>query len=218
MFNKSKKLFLFILELNNKINKESENIYRTLLKKYLQETSHSFGFKPYSELSDYIVKQIEKIHNNCDYSYYLYDSCKKKSVKQLFKKLQQDNDLTKEYLILILNVLKKLSILDLEMGKHYAMLLEENIDCSKTQKFNCVFTFKLIKYIIDYMEQQIYSNLHNLNSEEYKNYGGLFYWFCFENDFGKKQLILQMNFKKQKIKNNIDFIKWLIKFELFSIN
>jgi len=66
MRKQSKELFLFLLLLNRKLNEVSNDIYDNLLKDLLQEQSHSFGFKPLSDISDYLEEEIYKLYKEND--------------------------------------------------------------------------------------------------------------------------------------------------------
>lgn len=70
-----KKIFCMLLEMERTLTNKSKEIYETQLAPYLQETSHSFGFKPFTDISEYILKQISKMYElNEDIIYdYLFE-------------------------------------------------------------------------------------------------------------------------------------------------
>jgi hypothetical protein len=213
---KNKELLKFILEIYFKLEKESSFIYKTILEPLLQETSHSFGFKPYSDLNNYIIEEIERIHKNEDFSYYLFNQVsRKKSYKIIYKEIKNNekNEDKTEYLNLILNILKQLYIISEKTSYLFAHTLSENED-NVSQKFGLSNTDKIIEFIENKLEQEIFLSIHGgkegIEEQSYIDYRGFFFWFCFENKFGKKRLGIEVNDKKIIIKNNKDFIKLLL--------
>jgi hypothetical protein len=126
--------------------------------------------------------------------------------------MKNKNENENEYLNLILNILKKLYDISEKTSYLFAHTLSEN-ENNVSQKFGFSNTDKIIEFIENKLEQEIYLEIHGgqegIEHPDYKDYRGLFFWFCFENDFGKKKHGVEVNKQKKIIKNNKDFIDLL---------
>lgn len=182
--NKSNQLYYFLLELNLKLNKDSEIIYKKI-QPLLQEDSHSFGFKLFSQLSEEIIDNISKIHQNKDLEYLYYESYQSLSINELFLKTKQDKDLTKKYLKLIIDIIKIIYEKDLNLGKLFSLFLTDLQNDPAKHSF--IYTDNLIKYIEHNLDLKIFNDFNQIETEE-DSYLGIFYWFFAENNFGDKKL------------------------------
>lgn len=214
MENKTKELTILLIRLNKLLNKESTNIYN-ILSTFLQEESHSFGFKPFADLSDKIICGIDEINNNLNYEYLSYECYDKdiyKKEKNILNEIYNKNiDNTEELLSLIFNLLEELIFLDTKIGKTFSLFLTENLDCSEKTLFSFSYIDKVIFYIITYLDRNIYYKL-NFIDKNYDDVDGLFYWFIIENKLGKKELKVTTANKELEnypIKNYNDFFKFI---------
>ncbi len=219
MKNRSKDLYVLLIKLNILLNRESENVYN-LLSKYLQEQSHSFGFKPFSDLSEELVLGVDLINNNenfqntmYEYQNLQYSEDEKYILNQIYNK---KIDKTEELLTLILNLNKKLYDLDKSLGKDFSLFLTENLDCSEKTLFSFSYTNKIIEFLENELDINVYSDINYVDSyENKKDVMGWFYWFCCENNFGTKELqVISSNEKINNYKiNNYETFFELIKEE-----
>lgn len=182
--NKSEKLYYFLLELNLKLNQDSEKIYKKI-QPLLQEDSHSFGFKLFSQLSEEIINNINKIHENEELEHLYYENYQSLSIQELFFKTKQNKNLTKEYLSLIINIIRTLYKKDLELGKLFSLFLTDLQQDPAKHSF--IYTDNLIKYIEYNLDLKIFNDFNQIEKEE-DSYLGIFYWFFSENNFGDKKL------------------------------
>jgi len=70
---KSLELYDFIKNLIFYNNQKSKETYKKI-EPLLQEPSHSFGFKIFSDISGNLTDGIDKILNNEDFSYFVYEN------------------------------------------------------------------------------------------------------------------------------------------------
>jgi hypothetical protein len=200
--NKSNSLYYFLLELNLKLNKDSELIY-SKLQPLLQEDSHSFGFKLFSQLSEEIINGINDIHQNKDLEYLYYESYQSISVNDLFLKTKQNKNLTKKYLELIIKISKILYSKDLELGKIFSLFLTDLQ--SDPAKHSFLYTDNIIKYIEYNLDLKIFKDFNKIEKEE-DSYLGIFYWFFAENNFGEKKLKIH-NLKIESTEIFLNYLK-----------
>jgi hypothetical protein len=223
---KNKQIFIFLIDMFFEIYKENKNIYKKVLEPMLEEKSHSFGFKPLSNLEYFFSKKIDDLFDfelegkGLFYDYY-YGFSSNITKKELIKKLLNDdnsllykgdlfyNKCFKTYI----EVLKELDKIDYKYGNFFAMLLDENKENSKSMKYNFSIIYNLKQKYIELGEKILLPELHDFKSEGYKNYGGWIYWFCIENEFGNKKLYINHENKRYKVNNINGFLKVLKKIE-----
>lgn len=209
--NKTKELFILLININDLLNTKSKDIYK-ILSSFLQEKSHSFGFEPFTSLSDDIIMKIDKINNNINYeilAYETFDESKKTNDIILNQIYNSNIDKTKELLNLVMDILKKLTVLDLVIGKQFSLFLTENLDEIASTQHSFSYTNDIINYIITDLDRNIYKELNNID-EHYDDVYGIFYWFVIENIFGDKKLSIRLSKNKNiKIKNFNDFYKFI---------
>lgn len=222
--NRSSKLLLFCLEINDKLNKTSKKIYKNLLEDLLSEQSHSFGFKKFDELSTYIIDKIDEIYETTSMSYYIYEFeiMTKKDYKQIYELFYTEEfkklDKTKELLFLITEVTRRLYKIESDIGKLFSLYLTDERE--SPGGFSFYPANKLIGYIERKLDLEIYADVNNFEelkdeNDYYDPVYGIFYWFFFENEFGKKELEITMFSKNQeeksiKIKELNDLIEYII--------
>jgi len=138
----TKELFLFINLILKKLNEESENLYKNQLNPLLQEDSYSFGFKPFTNLSDYILDELSNIYNNEIIYDYMFDSLISINIK--------NND--KNYDIKLLNEEDLYNFLNYSLINHLKSDDYQIIDSNGINKLICKEFFNKTEELIDLLE------------------------------------------------------------------
>lgn len=170
-------LLFDVIELSNKY---SEEVY-SKLEGLLQESSHSFGIKFFSELSAFIIDELDSIHETKEFSYRYYEQFLQK--KKDFEDINFEED-EFAYLGLIFKVAEKISKEDLALGKFFSLFLTDEQD--NPGKYSFIYTDKLIKFIEEKLDIEIYKTT-TVGLEEY----GLFYYYFFNGKFDKMEEIFK---------------------------
>lgn len=143
MRNITKELFLFIYLISKKLDEESTNIYKSQLNSLLQEGSYSFGFKPFSDISDYILDKLSELYQNeiiCDYTFDCLVSINiKKDNNDYHVKLLNEEDL---YNFLNYSLIKNLKSQDYNI-----------INSNGINKLQCNKFFNKTEKLMDLLEE-----------------------------------------------------------------
>jgi len=108
---KTKLLLELIINLNILYDEKSTKAYN-VLGPLLQEQSHSFGFKLFSDISSKNVELVCELFNNREYEYYSYErSSKKLSSQELVNKIIGDSKKGKIKELLNIIIMENLSYL-----------------------------------------------------------------------------------------------------------
>ncbi len=70
---KSSKILYRFIKISELLKETSEHIYEEMFKPYLQEPSHSFGFKPLSDIYGELVYFLDSVHDTHDFSYWFFE-------------------------------------------------------------------------------------------------------------------------------------------------
>lgn len=209
--NNSTKLLFALFEIYEKLENESKKMY-SFLSKFLQEESHSFGFKPFSNINSYILSELNKIYETDSFEYVFYElNTGKQNSKTKYYLVSKQIDITidkeNELLELYINILQKLSKDDLKIGKEFSLLIT---DLKDDLAFHSLLPFNdMIHYMLNKIEIEIYPEINYIDTEGWKNYGGWFYWFCIENEYGKRNLSVEYNNMITNIGTIDKFIKFI---------
>lgn len=208
-----KKLFIDILYFYKLISIKSNHIYKTILEPLLEEESHSFGFKPFAKLNNYIITELESIYHLdyisefiLDKELYIYINDENERTKitkpaDLFTFIVSNNntDNTEKLFLLITNIITQLSIIEKKIGKLYKPYVT-NPESNEDIFFQPAF--KLIQEICNIIDTTHFSKINgynNLSKNEIedieKEYGGLFYNYSFFSSYGKEKCNLVINNK-----------------------
>jgi len=129
--------------LSKKLDEESTNIYKSQLNSLLQEGSYSFGFKPFSDISDYILDKLSELYQNeiiCDYTFDCLVSINiKKDNNDYHVKLLNEEDL---YNFLNYSLIKNLKSQDYNI-----------INSNGINKLQCNKFFNKTEKLMDLLEE-----------------------------------------------------------------
>jgi len=179
------------------LNKESKKIYQKFYEPFLQEQSHSFGFKPLTDIYDYMLTILDKETNYEDISYILLEQ--KYNQKKYFIKECQKIDIMIIF-SLIIKVIQKIEISAHKMGKLFQSNLEFISEDTALYSFKPLYDLK--DKIIKELDTKVFLEENGLKSEkDYDFLNGMIYWYCIENEYGKKNLSIYINQKEFKINN-----------------
>lgn len=189
MTNKTKELYELIIDFNEYLDNKSTEVAKILLP-LLQEESHAFGFKVFTDASLSLVNNVDKINNSSLFEYLSYEKYFRTSRDLIKEELLKEftADKTKELLILLIDTIELLHKEEMKLGKIFSMFLSENQDSASLQSFHPLN--ETIEWLIKRLETEVFLEIHKneIESGVYKDYLGFIYWYCFENNFGKKGL------------------------------
>lgn len=189
----------------------SDNLQKTYYKKLfllLAENSFSFGLKPLMEMNEKITQNLEKLYFYDFTSIYfenfdLNDKEKSISLKKMYLSIENKENKYQSPILkekdMLLIFLNSLVFLYKEEKKY------ETIIKSFLTEESYSFGFKPINDIINYIEKELGKIYVIFDQNDW------FEWFCYYNEFGKKNLEILQNEKSIKIKNKKDFINFLLK-------
>ena len=168
-------LLFDILEINQRY---SDEIY-SKISPILQEESHSFGTKFFSDLTMLIIENLDVIHNDGEIDY-LYFEKNLKTKYALNYSLKIDKDYEYEYFELICKIVKKVKQADIELANLFSSFLVGE----KESKHNFTYTNKLLRFIEEKLDLEIFKNVES----EYSDLG-YFYNSFLKNDLNSKLIL-----------------------------
>jgi hypothetical protein len=203
----SKELFLFLTLFQEKLEKTSNDYYKEHIYPILEEDSFSFGFKPFANVREYILKEIVILYENEEIIYEfmlnqepmsitLNTNDNKKEItisnnENLWDFLNigvNKTNKTEELFLVLENVVKQLGGIESDMGEKLKHLLTFSRD--DTARYSFYPAFELINFILDWVDKYLIriENEWTLLSEAEideicTQYGGLFYLYTREYDF-----------------------------------
>lgn len=219
----NKKLLIFIMRFSYRIQVRSNTVYNKL-KPLLQEDSHSFGFKPLSDIEANIIYTLDKIYSTYFFEYNRWETNlpfkdATNIVNNLFlpeyinfeqntnNKETKDLNEFKQLIFLILDIYELLFYSSLKNGELFKCFIPDIKEENKEFHFEPIE--ELLKTSISKLEKKTFKKLHE-EEDVYEYYGGWFYWFIYENKFGKKELSVSLNENEFFIKNKEDFINLIL--------
>lgn len=207
---KELQLLKFILEMNQEIEFTSKKVY-TFIQKYLQEDSHSFGFKPLAKISENIIDQLDELYQTKTFEYYAYEQEKIfQDINEFITICENEKEFDfrladeKKLLSFILDIFQKLYIVNYDIGKDFSLLLTDLKEDTARHSFEPIDN--MLHEFIDKLEIEVYPKINYIESDAFKHYGGWFYWFAMECEFAaKKEVVSTYKDIEYKINNIEEF-------------
>lgn len=201
--NKTQELLSLSLSVLSELEKNSREMFGKI-SPLIQELSHSFGIKTLSDIHYDMIAKIDKRvikEENFDllgyYKFELYPSMEvngkeyKLTDNETFLSFIKnetnifERNETKDLLIILMETLEELYKAEKEV---------ENVLLDLLKEPSYAFGVKNIDAVISFIE-------NGLDKDIYKGYYALFEWFGFENEFGKKELVIeQIELNKEREK------------------
>lgn len=176
-------------------NEEREDYYYHIISNLLVEQSHSFGIKPISDVTQFLIDDLIKLSvgnkSNLSYEFdkiwYESYSINKKERKDEFISAFKSHISEKSLLKIFLNCLILINALN-GFEDLIKKFISETSDCSG---------FKPTKDVFDFILKKI-DDLYAINEEAFS-------WFCNDNQFGEKGYLYN-GFKISSIDEFLDNI------------
>lgn len=204
MKDRTSELLEFIVDCIEYFEKESKKTY-SILEEFLQESSHSFGFKTFSNAQDKFINGLDKILKNEEVSYLYYENLDRLPKKEILKELNKNKFETKDLLLLIFSIMKYLYEENHRIGKIFSLFI---VDLYEDPAKHCFKPIdEVLKFMEDNLDFSIFKDLNEGSSE------GWLYWFFVENEFGKRKFETSYNGVKYLIDSEESFLLFIKELE-----